>query len=698
MRQAVVTMMAAGLAIAVGAVARAADTEPDAARQIDRARRLIEAKDYGSATTFLEDLLPDAPAKDKQAILELLRQSYTALAKQAEATGRERDAIHYRDNLAIINRSRGLPAPPEPSLKRPKKTASGAQQAGEKTTAETKASAQPPTPAHQRPQKRREPREAPLLLAEPAPLPEPARVPPPDSLSKLTPLPAPAVAPAAAPARRGSAPAAPSARPGSAPAPSVTPPAEDRDVLGAGAQPAATPAVPRRSEAVSRAGTEVPAASGRTDAGPTLEEADRLFSGKRYHEAGRCYAALARENRLPAKRKSHWAYCRMVDVAIQMNARPRSAMEWDQIEAEILSIQRLAPNQWCAEYLRSKLAEVRREQRRLQSPSEEPHARNPGTPETSAPAGRLPHRVGQPGAATPAQPATRAPAQTEAAEIPAGSQRRPLVDSDVQRAAATTANDKVWHVAETPNFRIFHTDARLAEQAGEVAESTRTAQSRRWGSPAISSPWTPRCDIYLFPNGKAFARATGQSETAPGFSSMESTGGRITARRTILRTDQPHLLTAVLPHEVTHVVIADLFAREQIPFWADEGIAVLAEPEANQSLRTADLQNSLRSGKVVPLGELLTTDNPQTRNWSVYYAQCVSLTRFLVEQRSPAKFLQFVHDSHSKGIEAALRDSYRIEGYNELQERWMDYAREQLKALEQARRDESAGPRAAAER
>ncbi len=69
-------------------------------------------------------------------------------------------------------------------------------------------------------------------------------------------------------------------------------------------------------------------------------------------EAGQCYAALASENRLPANRTNHWAYCRMVAVASRMNARPASPSDWDEIEAEILSIQRLAPKLWYGEYLR----------------------------------------------------------------------------------------------------------------------------------------------------------------------------------------------------------------------------------------------------------------------------------------------------------------------------------------------------------
>jgi hypothetical protein len=642
---------------------------------------LVEAKDFASATAFLEDLLPEAAAADKPKILDLLRQSYEALAEQAEASGRDRDARHYRDNLAIINRSRPAPAGAKSADDNPKKT-SGRKPAARKTTgSDTKASRQPRAAVPHAPQNTPE-RDSTAVLPEPASLPEPATMPPAESLRKLAPLPDPVGAPSAAHAPLQSA-----------PAPARNDQAGDRgDAFGASAQPAASPARPSRSPAGSDIGTTGASRTGRRTTGVTLEEADRLFSGKRYTEAGQCYATLARENRLPAARKNHWAYCRMVDVAIRMNARPRSSREWDRIEAEIESIQRLAPNQWCAEYLRNKLAEVRREQRRLQPPADNRIVRSGADDESDAPPSR-PRPFGNSHAAAPNQPDATTPEEPTAA-APSG----PQAAHEKASSRSTTANANSWQVTETPNFRILHRDVELAKRTGEVAESIRMVQARQWGSPALQRPWTPRCEIYLYPTGTAFARATNQPETAPGFSSMESHDGKITVRRTMLRADNPHLLTAVLPHEITHVVIADLFAREQIPFWADEGIAVLAEPDAEQNLRTADLRESLQSGKVVPMRELLTTDNPQTSNASAYYAQCVSLTRFLVEQGGRGKFLQFVQDSHSKGIDGALRDSYRIVGFDELQDRWMAYAREQLKTLQQAKRDPVAGPDASSVR
>src|SRR5206468_7649581 len=139
------------------------------------------------------------------------------------------------------------------------------------------------------------------------------------------------------------------------------------------------------------------------------------------------------------------------------------------------------------------------------------------------------------------------------------------------------------------NFRILHADEALAQRAARVAEATREEQSRRWTGARPQSPWSPRCDIYLYPSSALYHQMTGQPEDSPGFSTMGLNGGRVVARRVNLRADHPNLLVAVLPHEVTHVILADLFPSQQIPKWADEGMAVLSEPAAEQDRRLADL-------------------------------------------------------------------------------------------------------------
>ncbi len=74
-----------------------------------------------------------------------------------------------------------------------------------------------------------------------------------------------------------------------------------------------------------------------------LAEADAAFLAKKFDVAGRIYASLDREHRLPAQRSHHWAYCRWVELVRRINAKPSTAEEWANIDAEIKSVQKLSP-------------------------------------------------------------------------------------------------------------------------------------------------------------------------------------------------------------------------------------------------------------------------------------------------------------------------------------------------------------------
>ncbi len=411
-----------------------------------------------------------------------------------------------------------------------------------------------------------------------------------------------------------------------------------------------------------------PASVERPAEGPSLEEADRLFKAKEYVGAGECYAALASENMLPADRANHWAYCRIVGVAKRINARPKTADEWDEIEAEIQNIQRLAPKLWYGEYLRNKLAEVRKIRSRSQPQRDNLVVRGSAPDDGQARDRRFPRLFGKSQRTAPSN------SKADAEDTP----RTAAAPATTAEAPAAAGSGLAWQVRETPNFRILHTDAQLAELAARAAEKVRAEQAKKWGSPELQKPWSPKCEIQLHPTGKAFALATGQAETTPGFSTIESNGNRVTTRRILLRGDHPQLLDAILPHELTHVVLADLFTSQVIPRWADEGMAVQAEPSAEQNLRAAELDEALASGKVFDLRQLMSVETPAEKDWSLYYAQSVSLTRFLVAQGTPEQLITFVRESGTNGIEPALREVYRINGYAELQERWQAYASERL--------------------
>ena len=580
------------------------------------------------------------------------------------------------------------------------------------------------------------PRPDPALTA-PMPLPEPAGLPMPGPMPQVS-SPAPGTGMSRVPRSGAPVAAAPDGTreipmtrddgPGLSPGPG--PDGGEMPINPGDATAEAAPTPPRAGPDAAQPGAGRAIAAGapvsRAPAG--LNEADRLFQARRFDEAGRIYAALAKRNQLPVERRPHWAYCRFEAVVRRINARPRSAREWDTIEAEVRSIQRLTPGNWYAEYLINKIAEARQARRRPAaasdgmvvrgsapeepSPQLQPEARS--QPPAPAPSRRRTlGRSRGPAAVTeqPANPAEGlAPDQTlnlpgnlsgpdprPAAEAgdepkpdptpaptpaPDGAEASSRTDDASRVVGAGEAKESgaiAWQVHETPNFRIYHCDPALAERAAAVAEAVRTEQARRWKSPATRTPWSPRCELYLYPTARSYAEATGQPETSPGISAMSNNGVRVLSRRMNLRVDNPLVLTTTLPHEVTHIVLADLFIVQQIPRWADEGIAVLAEPAAEQHHRQADLKEPLDAGRVFKVGQLMTMDYPNPSDWRLFYAQSVSLTHFLVEQGPPERFIQFVRDSHAHSARRPrCATSTRSTDSPPSRRRWLDYARKHV--------------------
>ena len=380
----------------------------------------------------------------------------------------------------------------------------------------------------------------------------------------------------------------------------------------------------RQDPAVERSGL-VEAASDRPRE-DRLRIGDAAFREGDYEEAGHRYAALAESGGLPASHHGVWAYCRFVAVAKRINGQPSSPSDWAAINAEIREVSALAPEIWFSDYLRHLAAER-------------------SAVAVARPSGYVVRGQSDPIAAVEPGPRARAGA---------------------------------WQVLELENYRVFHDDPALADRVARRAEQSRDALARFWTGNEPGASWTPRCDVYLYPDAATYARITGQPEDSPGFSTMGLSDGKVVARRINLRADAPELVEAVVPHEVAHVVLADAFPTRQVPRWADEGIAVLAEPSASQADRQSDLREPLASGRVFKSATLMTAPMPDGRYWDLYMAQSASLTRYLVGLDTPGRFLSFLRDAERIGPEAALQRSYGFESFDDLHTRWASDARRAL--------------------
>jgi hypothetical protein len=440
----------------------------------------------------------------------------------------------------------------------------------------------------------------------------------------------------------------------------------------------------------------------------TLARADEAFLARKYPDAGILYAQLARDGHLPEDRRDAWAYCRRFEVVRRINGQPRTAQEWAAIAAEIARIRKLClqPN-WYDEYLtrlvRERSAGAPRGPARpiLRGASPEEHRPTPTKPKTApqpAPKSAPPAEARSASSSVPlelpfATDAAAAKPEPARAQEPAPPPRQPAPAPKVVEASAPRETPAAratppqtpssfrdpdlarWQVLDSANFRIYHADPELACRVSQAAENAREELIRRWTGQPPRGQWTPVCEVYLYPDARVFSQRTGQPEDSPGFSTSGLMAGRVTARRINLRADHPKLTEAILPHEVTHIVLAELFPERQIPRWADEGMAVLSEPTGEQALRASDLAKPLDGGKIFSVQQLMVMDYPEGQYWPLYYAQSISLTRFLVEQGTPTRFVEFIRDSQAHGAEAALLRHYQIKGFVDLQGRWLAFAR-----------------------
>ena len=141
-------------------------------------------------------------------------------------------------------------------------------------------------------------------------------------------------------------------------------------------------------------------------------------------------------------------------------------------------------------------------------------------------------------------------------------------------------------VAETSNFRIHCCST--ADRIKELAISCERLKSHcqaTWSGDA-STAWDAKCEVVVHATMAAYCRTLGPgSERTSGCSTIQLDKGQVLLRRIDLCGTAEGCFTDSLPHELTHVVLADQFTDRRIPQWADEGIAMLAESPVQHALR-----------------------------------------------------------------------------------------------------------------
>jgi tetratricopeptide (TPR) repeat protein len=233
-----------------------------------------------------------------------------------------------------------------------------------------------------------------------------------------------------------------------------------------------------------------------------------------------------------------------------------------------------------------------------------------------------------------------------------------------------------WTKTESANFRLMHHLAPAqAQTVLQALEKARSSAFEKWFASAGSNNWTSRCDVYVHPTADDYTRSTNADARWQGRTTFEVIDRRLTKRRIDLVGDNPEIITATIPREVTHVVVADVFPDPMLPRWAEFAMAVLAEPRENVQRYLQALPRLAHDHKLLAVGSLIQLkDYPDAATITAFYVQSVSLVDMLANEKGTQNFALFLQSAQRYGFERALKDSYGIKSYAALQEHWQKKA------------------------
>lgn len=247
------------------------------------------------------------------------------------------------------------------------------------------------------------------------------------------------------------------------------------------------------------------------------------------------------------------------------------------------------------------------------------------------------------------------------------------VAAKVTTASATGAvsltRKGAWHLAESNNFQVC--SLRGAKEAQDVAigcERLRNEVATLCG--LQPGHWSPRCQIVLHVNATSYVATVGNAGAVSAASALtQRRGARINLRKIDVRGDASDYLTAALPHELCHVLLADRFA--DVPLWCDEGLALLFDPLDKQQLHERDLRRGEQRGDLMPINDLFGLQSyPAAERWGLFYGQSASIVRCLLQRGAPQQLLAFAKAQRSLGTNEALREVYGLSGVAELDRHW----------------------------
>lgn len=223
----------------------------------------------------------------------------------------------------------------------------------------------------------------------------------------------------------------------------------------------------------------------------------------------------------------------------------------------------------------------------------------------------------------------------------------------------------------TTNFVVQTADSRHAAQFAQTAEKLRHDLAVEWLGKAMPD-WAQPCPITV---------TVGPHLGAGGATSFVFDRGEVFGWRMNIQGSAERVLDSVLPHEITHMVLASHF-RCPVPRWADEGAATSVEHASEQTKHRTMLVQFLQTNRGIAFNQMFAMrDYPS--DVMPLYAQSNSVAAYLIQQGGRRKFIQFVGEGMQTGQWAeAVNAHYDIRDLGVMQNQWVGWVAQGCPPLE----------------
>ncbi|MEC8558152.1 MAG: hypothetical protein VXZ82_24350 [Planctomycetota bacterium] len=224
------------------------------------------------------------------------------------------------------------------------------------------------------------------------------------------------------------------------------------------------------------------------------------------------------------------------------------------------------------------------------------------------------------------------------------------------------------YVANGENFLVFAASPQLAQEVLNAAEQFRRELAIHWLGKELP-PWSERCPVHV--TAAPHLGASGRTEFGP-------TAMGVGNWKMAVDGSRERILDSVLPHEISHTILASHFAKyaqrgKFVPRWADEGACTTVEHESEKKKHRHYLRQFLETGRGLAFNRMFALkEYPQ--DILPLYAQGHSAVQFLIDQSSPQEFVRFLESGMSSGNwTQALKRHYDYRSIGQFQKLWNDW-------------------------